>query len=54
MIQLHEDCGNNFVLTGSSPTPVQVELGVIVERKDLNIYHEEADMMLTNQSFNLW
>ena len=35
--QLHEDCRNNFVPNDSSPTHIQVDLGVIMERKDLDI-----------------
>ena len=41
------------MLTGPKSIPVQVQLGFIIHRNDLEIFHEEADLIITNQTVHL-
>ena len=40
-----------LVLTGSADTPMEVNDGLIIERKDLTTNHEEADVILVQQAY---
>ena len=37
------------VITGASPIPVEVYRGTISSREDLEVHHEEADLVIVNQ-----
>ena len=40
----------SLALTGSADTPMEVNDGLIIERKDLTTTHEEADMIMVQQA----
>ena len=51
--QLEQENSNKFMLTGANPIPIQVHLGVIVEKRYMEILHEEADLVIANQTVHL-
>ena len=48
-----EGCGNTFLLSGPNPLPIQIHQSIQIDRVDLKITHEEADIMLINQAIYL-
>lgn len=44
-----EPCNNRLIITGPCPTPDEVCMGIHIQRHDMTITHEEADVIMVNQ-----
>ena len=49
LVSNKDDFNRKLVITGNHPTPVQIVHGVLSQREDMTITHEEADTMLVQQ-----
>ena len=52
--QLCSGTSHSFFLVGPEPTVIEVKMGVVIERQDIRITHEEADTMIPNIAVSMF
>ena len=45
----HQSIHGRCIITGSTPIPVEIHKGLIIKRRDMEVHHEEADLVMINQ-----
>ena len=49
----HRAFSHSLIITGPHEVPEEIKMGIKIARNDMKTFHEEADVIMTNQAINL-